>query len=161
MKRNASTVLSAQSINQLASLWSSYARTVLGRFDPARPDEGFYSVLLRLDLTGAILKVVQSRYAVSQVGVEGIVTLEQTGSFTIQDVEGRPHGKQPKVTKVMKRGTVFELTIPAGEARCLVHLYGDNLIHSPAERTTRKYKEKGSVGVPMAVARSRTIGTGW
>ncbi|KAG9397479.1 Ribonuclease P protein subunit p29 [Carpediemonas membranifera] len=117
----------------LHSLWSEYAADVLPStaMDPA----ALYSIILKMDLTGALVAVRQSSNP-THVGLEGVVVLETSQSFYIVSRDDR-------LTVVGKDRAVFALTVAGAD----LEIYGTNLRCPATARSNRKFKVRDTAGV--------------
>lgn len=135
-----------QLCSQLQSLWHCYMRDVLGE----RVHEvEFMNKVLKADLHGCVLKVIQARN-VSQIGVEGVVITETERTFQLASTERRNNSMEernnasepaPRIITVPKPHTVFVFQW----ADRLITIYGNHFVQRSADRSAKKFKGKDTI----------------
>jgi ribonuclease P protein subunit POP4 len=110
-------------------LWQNYITELLNN---SNNEENILSKMLKADLHGAILTVVNSTNK-NNIGISGIVLFESRRTFNILN-------RKNEIKTILKNGCVFETEIKNNGMKILI--YGDNFIYKSAERTKIKFKPK-------------------
>jgi len=113
------------SMNQL---WKEYITELMNN---SNNDDTILNKMLKADLHGAILKVINSTNK-NNIGINGIVIFESKRTFNILN-------QKNEIKTILKNGSVFEVEINNG---IKIIIYGDNFIFKSAERTKIKFKPK-------------------
>lgn len=117
----------------LHQLWRSYIIDLCGGLTPASSPQSVQLKLLRADFHGAIISVVRSKCP-SYVGTTGILVQELRHVFKIIT-------KEDKLKVIPKRNSVFEVEING----FVSHIYGNKFEQRASERSSKKYKVKGTM----------------
>ena len=113
------------SMNQL---WQDYITELMNN---SNNEENILSKILKADLHGAILTVINSTNK-NNIGISGIVIFESKRTFNLLN-------NKNEVKTILKNGCVFETEINNG---IKIQIYGDNFLYKSAERTKIKFKPK-------------------
>ena len=114
------------SMNQL---WQDYITELMNN---SNNEENILSKILKADLHGAILTVINSTNK-NNIGISGIVLFESRRTFNLLN-------KKNEIKTILKNGCVFETEIKYNGMKIII--YGDNFIYKSAERTKIKFKPK-------------------
>jgi len=114
------------SMNQL---WQDYITELMNN---SNNEENILSKILKADLHGAILTVINSTNK-NNIGISGIVLLESRRTFNLLN-------KKNEIKTILKNGCVFETEMKYNGMKIII--YGDNFIYKSAERTKIKFKPK-------------------
>ena len=114
------------SMNQL---WQDYIKDLMNN---SNNEENILSKMLKADLHGAILTVINSTNK-NNIGISGIVLFESRRTFNLLN-------KKNEIKTILKNGNIFETEINYNGMK--IHIYGDNFIYKSAERTKIKFKPK-------------------
>ena len=114
------------SMNQL---WQDYIKDLMNN---SNNEENILSKMLKADLHGAILTVINSTNK-NNIGITGIVLFESRRTFNLLN-------KKNEVKTILKNGCIFQTDIKYNGMKILI--YGDNFIYKSAERTKIKFKPK-------------------
>ena len=117
------------SLLSMNQLWQDYITELLNN---SNNEENILSKMLKADLHGAILTVVNSTNK-NNIGITGIVLFESRRTFNLLN-------KKNEIKTILKNGCVFETEIKNNGMKILI--YGDNFIYKSAERTKIKFKPK-------------------
>ncbi|GAO48779.1 hypothetical protein G7K_2948-t1 [Saitoella complicata NRRL Y-17804] len=124
-------------------LWRGYIREVLGTGFKVS-SSGAMPKLLKADMHGAILKVVQSKCP-SRVGVEGICVKETKNAFVLVT-------KGNNMKTIPKEASIFSLEIdvtaegpPQEENKLVFEIFGNQFAYRSAERVGKKFKGRPTV----------------
>ena len=125
LKKEKMEYTSLLSMNQL---WKEYITELMNN---SNNDDTILNKILKADLHGAILKVINSTNK-NNIGINGIVIFESKRTFNLLN-------KKNEIKTILKNGSVFEIEINNG---IKILIYGDNFIFKSAERTKIKFKPK-------------------
>ena len=114
------------SMNQL---WQDYITELMNN---SNNEENILSKILKADLHGAILTVINSTNK-NNIGISGIVLFESRRTFNLLN-------KKNEIKTILKNGCVFETEMKYNGMKIII--YGDNFIYKSAERTKIKFKPK-------------------
>jgi ribonuclease P protein subunit POP4 len=114
----------------LHELWKGYMKDVIT--DTTNSDAVF-SKFIKADLHGAILTVVQSKCP-SNIGISGIVAKDTEHTFVLIT-------KQNEMKIIPKQNNVFTCFVN----EILVTIYGNQYRHRPAERVSKKFKNRETI----------------
>ena len=114
------------SMNQL---WQDYITELMNN---SNNEENILSKILKADLHGAILTVINSTNK-NNIGISGIVLFESRRTFNLLN-------KKNEIKTILKNGCVFETEMKYNGIKIII--YGDNFIYKSAERTKIKFKPK-------------------
>jgi ribonuclease P protein subunit POP4 len=114
------------SMNQL---WQDYITELMNN---SNNEENILSKILKADLHGAILTVINSTNK-NNIGISGIVLFESRRTFNLLN-------KNNEIKTILKNGCVFETEMKYNGMKIII--YGDNFIYKSAERTKIKFKPK-------------------
>lgn len=114
------------SMNQL---WQDYITELMNN---SNNEENILSKILKADLHGAILTVINSTNK-NNIGISGIVLFESRRTFNLLN-------KKNEIKTILKNGCVFETEMKYNGMKIVI--YGDNFIYKSAERTKIKFKPK-------------------
>ena len=114
------------SMNQL---WQDYITELMNN---SNNEENILSKILKADLHGAILTVINSTNK-NNIGISGIVLFESRRTFNLLN-------KKNEIKTIIKNGCVFETEMKYNGMKIII--YGDNFIYKSAERTKIKFKPK-------------------
>ena len=114
------------SMNQL---WQDYITELMNN---SNNEENILSKILKADLHGAILTVINSTNK-NNIGISGIVLFESRRTFNLLN-------KKNEIKTILKNGCVFETEMKYNGMKIIT--YGDNFIYKSAERTKIKFKPK-------------------
>jgi ribonuclease P protein subunit POP4 len=112
------------SMNQL---WQDYITELMNN---SNNEENILSKILKADLHGAILTVINSTNK-NNIGISGIVLFESRRTFNLLN-------KKNEIKTILKNGCVFETEMKYNGMKIII--YGDNFIYKSAERTKIKFK---------------------
>lgn len=122
--------LNYQDLNSsMHQMWKNYILSLLNNTNQA---DTIYSKMVKADLHGAKLEIVQSSNK-NQIGVSGIVMLETRRCFVVLT-------NYNKIKTLLKKGSVFRVAIYLNNQS--VDIVGDNFMYKAVERTKAKYKTK-------------------
>jgi RNase P/RNase MRP subunit p29 len=113
--------------NSMHILWQGYIKSLLN--GATQPDT-IYSKMLKADLHGSIIEVVESVNS-NQVGLTGLVVLETKRSFVVLN-------KDDKIKTILKQGSTFRIDLQY----TAIKIIGDNFMYKAVQRTKAKYKNK-------------------
>ncbi|KAI9105012.1 RNase P/MRP p29 subunit [Phlyctochytrium arcticum] len=116
----------------LHKMWMGYMTEILDSNHPA----SIQQKLLRADFHGANMTVTQSKCP-TNIGISGIVIKETENMFYIITTTNA-------VKVIPKRNSIFTLGLPR---KTCGTIYGNHLIVRPADRSSRKFKEKPTVAL--------------
>jgi len=114
------------SMNQL---WQDYITELMNN---SNNEENILSKILKADLHGAILTVINSTNK-NNIGISGIVLFESRRTFNLLN-------KKNEIKTILKNGCVFETEMKYNGMKIII--YGDNFIYKSAERTKIKFKPR-------------------
>ncbi|XP_074522816.1 ribonuclease P protein subunit p29 isoform X2 [Halichoeres trimaculatus] len=117
----------------LHQLWRRYITDLCGGLTSSSSPQSVQLKLLRADFHGAIISVVRSKCP-SYVGTTGILVQEFRHVFKIIT-------KEDKLKVIPKRNSVFEVEING----FVLHIYGNKFEQRASERSSKKYKAKGTM----------------
>jgi len=123
--------LTFNQVYPIHKLWKEYISTLLNKTTQA---ETIYNKMLKSDLHGAIIEVVESKNK-NMIGLKGINLLETRRSFNIINEEDQ-------VKTILKKGSVFKIDLPYEDSKYSVKIMGDNFTYKAVERTKAKFKNK-------------------
>lgn len=113
----------------LNKMWQEYISELMNN---TNNQETILNKMLKADLHGAILKVVNSTNK-NNIGISGIVIFESRRTFNILTIKN-------EIKTVLKQGCIFETQFQFNNMKILI--YGENFIYKSAERTKIKFKPK-------------------
>jgi ribonuclease P protein subunit POP4 len=113
-------------------MWNEYIKSVLAE---VKGEQDTMERLLKVDLHGADIEVVKSTNH-SVIGVRGIVAQEKMNVFSILQ-------SNDEIKVVPKKNCVFRLCCKATEGTWLI--YGNEFCVRPAERLTKKWKNRPTI----------------
>ena len=117
------------SLLSMNQLWQDYITELMNN---SNNEENILSKILKADLHGAILTVINSTNK-NNIGISGIVLFESRRTFNLLN-------KKNEIKTILKNGCVFETEMKYNGRKIII--YGDNFIYKSAERTKIKFKPK-------------------
>ena len=117
------------SLLSMNQLWQDYITELMNN---SNNEENILSKILKADLHGAILTVINSTNK-NNIGISGIVLFESRRTFNLLN-------KKNEIKTILKNGCVFETEMKYNGMKIII--YGDNFIYKSAERTKIKFKPK-------------------
>jgi len=121
--------LNYEELLSMNKLWQDYIKDLMNN---SNNEENILSKMLKADLHGAILTVINSTNK-NNIGISGIVLFESRRTFNLLN-------KKNEIKTILKNGNIFETEINYNGMK--IHIYGDNFIYKSAERTKIKFKPK-------------------
>ena len=121
--------LNYEELLSMNKLWQDYIKDLMNN---SNNEENILSKMLKADLHGAILTVINSTNK-NNIGINGIVLFESRRTFNLLN-------KKNEIKTILKNGNVFETEINYNGMK--INIYGDNFIYKSAERTKIKFKPK-------------------
>ena len=121
--------LNYEELLSMNKLWQDYIKDLMNN---SNNEENILSKMLKADLHGAILTVVNSTNK-NNIGINGIVLFESRRTFNLLN-------KKNEIKTILKNGNIFETEINYNGMK--INIYGDNFIYKSAERTKIKFKPK-------------------
>ena len=113
----------------LNKMWQEYISELMNN---TNNQETILNKMLKADLHGAILKVVNSTNK-NNIGISGIVIFESRRTFNILNIKN-------EIKTILKQGCIFETQFQFNNMKILI--YGENFIYKSAERTKIKFKPR-------------------
>jgi ribonuclease P protein subunit POP4 len=109
--------------------------------------------MTRADYHGAMLRVTKSKSA-SYVGHKGIVLKETKNTFKIVTEKNQFKSEVLHTRFFCFLNTTFFSAIPKANSEFVIEidkyaivLYGNNICHKPAARSSRKFKQQPSIAI--------------
>ena len=121
--------LNYEELLSMNKLWQDYIKDLMNN---SNNEENILSKMLKADLHGAILTVINSTNK-NNIGINGIVLFESRRTFNLLN-------KKNEIKTILKNGNIFETEINYNGMK--INIYGDNFIYKSAERTKIKFKPK-------------------
>ena len=121
--------LNYEDLLSMNKLWQDYIKDLMNN---SNNEENILSKMLKADLHGAILTVINSTNK-NNIGINGIVLFESRRTFNLLN-------KKNEIKTILKNGNIFETEINYNGMK--INIYGDNFIYKSAERTKIKFKPK-------------------
>lgn len=112
-------------------LWKEYISNLLNKTTQA---DTINSKMLKADLHGAIIEVVQSKNK-NLNNIRGLNLLETKRTFNLLC-------EDDQIKTVLKKGCIFSVDLPYEEKKISIKIIGDNFMYKAVERTKAKFKNK-------------------
>jgi ribonuclease P protein subunit POP4 len=122
----------------LHELWKGYMKQVA--IDSSTASVNIYSKFIKADLHGAILTVVQSKCP-SNIGISGIVAKDTEQTFVLITRENEMKSILFFYLAIPKKNNVFTCLVND----ILITIYGNQYRHRPAERVSKKFKNRETI----------------